>query len=483
MLCGAQFVVVLDVTIVAIALPDIQRSLGFSPAGLQWVVSAYTLAFGGLLVVAGRAGDLLGQRRMFASGLVAFGAASLACALAPGPGVLVAARAVQGIGAAALTPAALAILTATFDAPPARRRAVGWWTAAAAGGGASGWVLGGVLVETFGWPAVFLVNVPLCTAAALAVRRVLGRDDPAPRDRHEPAPGGRHEPAPSGRHEPAPSGRHEPAPGRRDKPARARRRRPSRGVGRLDVPGAVAITVALTLLVFAFTRVEAAGGADPWTLASLAAAVVGLALFVRIERRAADPILPPWTLRKPAFAAATGVSVALTAATTPAMLLAILYQQGSLGRAALATGLWCTPFNLAVIAGSLLGPRIPRPRLAMTAGLAAVAAGATALIALSPAALAPAFLLMGSGLGVAAVASTASGTAALGEAEQGVAAGVLNAAAQIGTALGLAAVITLAAATDYRTGFAAAAAIAGAAALALTGSSLPSRRRPTTPRP
>jgi MFS family permease len=235
MLCGAQFLVVLDVTIVAIALPDIRRSLGFSPAGLQWVVSAYTLAFGGLLVVAGRAGDVLGQRRMFAAGLAGVGAASLACALAPTPGALIAARAVQGIGAAALTPAALALLTATFDEP--------------------------------------------------------------------------------------------------------------------------------------------------------------------------------------------------------------------------------------------------------AVGLVAVAAGATALIALTPAALAPAFLLMGGGLGIAAMASTASGTAALGEAEQGVAAGVLNAAAQVGTALGLAAVITLAAATDYRTGFAAAAAIAGAAALALIRSSPPSRRRPTTPRP
>jgi MFS family permease len=165
------------------------------------------------------------------------------------------------------------------------------------------------------------------------------------------------------------------------------------------------------------------------------------------------------------------------------MLLAILYQQGSLGRAALATGSWCTPFNLAVIAGSLLGPRIARPRLAMGSGLVAVAAGAAALMALTPAALAPAFLLIGSGLGVAAVASTASGTAALSEAEQGTAAGVLNAAAQVGTALGLAAVVTLAAATDYRTGFGAAAAIAAAAALALTRSSPPLRRRPTMPRP
>ena len=449
-LCAAQFLVVLDVTIVAIALPDIRDSLGFSATGLQWVLSAYTLAYGGLLVVAGRAGDLLGPRRLFAAGVAGFGASSLACALSPAPGALVAARAVQGVAAAALTPAALALLTATFAEPAERRRAVGWWTAAAAGGGASGWVLGGVLVETLGWPAVFLVNVPLCAAGALAAVRVL---DELPRRR-----GSIGQPGPAGdRGRSSPAGR----------------------LQELDVPGAVSVTAGLTLLVLGLTRIEAAGLTDPFALVAPAAGIAALALFLRIEQRAADPILPPRALRRPAFATATGVSVALTAATTPAMLLAILYQQGSLGRAALATGLWCVPFNLAVIAGSLLGSRLPRPQPAMTAGLVSVAAGATALVVLSPAALPPAFLLMGAGLGVAAVASTASGTAALDEADQGTAAGVLNAAAQVGTALGLAAVVTLAAATGYRTGFAAAAAIAAAAALAVTRSS--QTIVPTTP--
>jgi MFS family permease len=431
LLCGAQFLIVLDVTIVAIALPDIRDSLGFSAAGLQWVLSAYTLAFGGLLVVAGRVGDLVGPRRLFVAGVAGFGAASLACALAPAPAALLAARAVQGVAAAALTPAALALLTAAFQEPEERRHAVGWWTAAAAGGGASGWVLGGVLVQAFGWPAVFFVNVPLCAAGALVAPRVLGAGDAA------------------------------------------RSRAP------LDLPGAAVITVGLTLLVLSLTRFD--GAADPWAIGTLAAAAVALALFARLERRAADPILPPWTLRRPAFARATGAAVALTASTTPAMFLAILYQQGPLGRAALATGLWCVPFNLLVIAGSLLGPRVRRPRVAMAGGLGAVAAGAAALMALSPWALPPAFVLMGGGLGVAAVASTASGTAALGEDDQGVAAGVLNAAAQVGTALGLAVVATIAAATGYRAGFAAAAAIAVVAGLAVTRSSPRSRRPRTTP--
>jgi MFS family permease len=448
LLCGTQFLVVLDATIVAIALPDIRRSLGFSATGLQWVISAYTLTFGGLLVAAGRLGDLAGRRRLFVAGVTGFGAASLACALAPSPAALVAARAAQGVAAAIQTPAALALLTATFPEPAERRHAVGWWTAAAAGGGASGWVLGGVLVQVLGWPAVFLVNVPLCAAGALAAARALPGDEPGADDAGEGA-------AAVG--EPHTEDA-------RDRPAAARR-----GALRgLDLPGAGTITVGLSLLVLSLTRIEAAGPGDLLALGTLGAAVAALALFARIEGRAAAPILPPWTLRRPAFATAAGAATVLTAATTPAMFLAILYQQDALGRPALEAGLWCAPFNLAVIAGSLLGPRIGwPPRAAMTGGLVLVAAGAATLAARSPAALPPALVLMGSGLGVAAVASTASGTAALGDGEQGVASGVLNAAAQVGTAVGVALVITFAAAAGSRAGFAAAAAIALAAALTI----------------
>jgi MFS family permease len=417
-LCGTQFLLVLDVTIVAIALPDIRRSLGFTPADLQWVISAYTLAFGGLLVVGGRVADLAGPRRLFAAGVVVFGLASLACALAPTAVVLIAGRAVQGVAAAAQTPAALALLTAAFPEPAERRRAVGWWTAAAAGGGASGWVLGGVLVEAFGWPAVFLVNVPLCALAAIAIPRVL---EEQPR---------------------------------------------ARG-GRLDLASALAVTAALGLLVLGLTR----------TPVALPGAAAAFAAFALLERRSGDPMLPRWALRQPAFAAATAVALANTASTTPAMFLAILFQQESLGRGPLEAGLWCAPFNLAVIAGSLLAPRAAwPPRAAMSGGLVAIAAGALVLLALDPAALPPAFLLMGGGLGVAAVASTASGTAALDE--QGIASGVLNAAAQVGTALGLAVAVPL----GTSGGLVAAAALALVAAAA-TRSFPRCRRRPTTPLP
>jgi MFS family permease len=417
-LCGTQFLLVLDLTIVAIALPDIRGSLGFDPEDLQWVISAYALAFGGLLVAAGRVADIAGPRRVFAAGVVGFGAASLACALAPTAALLVAARALQGAAAAVQTPAALALLNATFSDD--RRRAIGWWTAAAAGGGASGWLLGGVLVEAFGWPAVFVVNVPLCALAAAAIPRVLREQ------RHE--------------------------------------RR-----GRLDLGAALAVTAALGLLVLGLTGAEAA----------LAGAAVAFAAFALLERRSAEPMLPPWALRRPAFGAAVAVALANTAVTTSAMFLAILYQQETLGRGPLEAGLWCAPFNLAVIAGSLLAPRAGwSARAAMSGGLVLMAAGALVLLAQAPAALLPAFLLMGSGLGVSAVASTASGTAALDDTEQGVASGVLNAAAQIGTALGLAISVPL----GFQGGWIAAAAI-GLAAAAATRWCRPSRRRPTTPPP
>jgi MFS family permease len=410
LLCAAQFVAVLDVTIVAIALPAMRHSLGLMTEALQWVVTAYALTFGGLLVAAGRAGDLFGRRRLFRAGLVVFGGASLVCGLAASGAALVAARALQGIGAAIEAPAAFALLAATFSDAEARRRAVAWWTAAAAGGGASGWLIGGVLVETIGWPAVFLVNVPLCAAGVVLAPRLLTES--------------------------------------RADDARER----------LDLAGAVTVTAGVALLVHGLTRVDAAGAA-----VSLAAGVLALAAFARIERRAAAPILPAWTLRRPGFGVANGVAAALCATTTPAMFLALLYQQETLHRSALETGLWCAPFNLAVIAGTLLRPRWA-PRTVMAGGLATVAAGALALAALSPAALPAAFVLMGSGLGCASVASTASGTAALPEGAQGIASGVLNSAAQLGSAIGVALVATLAGPAGYRAAFAATAAAAVAVA-------------------
>jgi MFS family permease len=345
------------------------------------------------------------------------------------PAALVAARAAQGVGAALAAPAALALVTAAFPGAEERRRAVAWWTAAAAGGGASGWVLGGMLTETLGWRAVFLVNVPLCVAAvALIPRFVL--ESRGPRTA-------------------------------------------------LDLAGAATVTAGLSLVVLGLTLVESRGADDPFALGAAGAGAAGLAAFVVVERRAAHPILPSWALRRPGFLPATVTAAALTGSTTSAMFLALLYQQDDMGRSALEAGLWSAPLNVAVIAGSFLGARV-RPRRAMPVGLVAVSAGALTLVTLSAAGFTIAFALMGAGLGAASVASTASGTQALPENEQGIASGVLNAAAQIGTALGLAVIVTLAAPLGYRAGFVAAAALA--LAVALTRWWPRSRRPPTTRR-
>ena len=423
LLCVAQFVVVLDATIVAIALPAMGEALGLGPAGLAWVVTAYTLAFGGCLLSAGRLADRAGRRRVFAAGLLLFAGASLACGLAPSGAVLLAGRALQGLGAALVAPSALALLTALHPEGRPRARALAWWTAAAAGGGASGWVLGGLLSGLLDWHWVFLVNVPVCLAAAAGAPRLLTEC----RER-SPAPP--------------------------------------------DLPGAVLATAGLAGLVLALT----AG-----TPAVLVLAAAAFALFAAVERRAPDPLLPLAALRRPQVATPNLVALVLTATTTPPMLLCTLHAQEVLGLDPVAAGLLFPPFNLAVVAGSLGGPRVARAlgrNGAMAAGLAGVAAGALALRGIAADAttlgvLIAGFALMGGGLGIASVASTALGTEALDAGRQGVASGLITTSAQVGTALGLAVIVPLAAAgaagaeahvEGYRVGFTAAAAIAAAAA-------------------
>jgi MFS family permease len=405
LLCFAQFAVVLDLTIVAIALPLMQDELNLSTAMLSWVITAYPLTFGGCLLAAGRLADRVGRRRAFAAGLSVFGLASLACGLAPTGDALLAARAVQGVGAALIAPSALALLTTARPHGRARARALGWWTAAAAGGGASGWVLGGVVSGLLDWRWVFLVNVPLCAGAVCLTPRVL-----------------------------------------------TEWRAPSRA--RPDLAGAVLITAGLGALVFAFTSAEARGPAAGETLAALTAALALLAAFARVEARAADPILGGTLLRRPGVVEPNLVAAVLTATTSPAMFFCILYAQDVRKLGPIDAGLLFPPFNLCVIGGSLAGPHVVAAlgeRRTMTAGLLSVAAGALALRAVAPdAAVLPSllggFVLMGSGLGVASVASTARGTAALDGADQGLASGLLTASAQLGAALGVAIMVPLAAA-------------------------------------
>jgi MFS family permease len=427
-LCVAQFVVVLDATIVATALPAIGADLGFRAAQLSWVITAYTIVLAGLLILGGRTADLVGPRRMFAIGLAVFAVASAACAAAWSPAVLIAARVAQGCGAALLSPAALASLNTVVREPGARRRAVGWWTAAGAGGGASGWLLGGVITELAGWRWVFAVNVPIALVSLAFVAVLL----------------------------PAGAGR-------------------ERRAG-LDVGGAALVTAGIAVGVVGLSWLsEDVAGAGGWAAGVLAAAL--LLGFVRHERRAARPLVPAALMRVAGVRGGNLAAAALTGSTTPAMLTAVLYVQDTLRLSPARGALLFPAFNLAVIAGSLLGPRALAglgARRTLVAGFAAVVAGAALMITLPRhgfpvVTLTGAFAVMGFGLGAASVASTAAGTAEVPEPDRGVAAGLLNSSAQLGTALGLALTGPLVASAapmlGYRLGYAAAGLIAVAGTL------------------
>jgi EmrB/QacA subfamily drug resistance transporter len=428
-LCIAQFVVVLDATIVTSALPAIRQALGFSQAGLQWVFTAYALVFGGLLIFGGRVADLVGRRRTFLIGFGLFTAASAGCALAWSPAALLTARVLQGAGAALISPAALALLTTLSEPGRGRRRAVGWWTAVAAGGGASGWVFGGLITEYAGWRWVFAVNVPLGLVALIIAPRVLPEDQ-----------------------------------------------RQTRTSG-LDLGGALTATAGLALLVCGLTSAGERGLGRPSSWLPLLLAAVAFVIFVRHEDRTADPLVPLGLLRSRQVAGANLTALTITASTTPAMYLSVLYVQDVLGVSAGRASLLFPAVNLAVIAGSLTGPRLLgrlSARHTALAGFAGIAIGITILMTLPGgglpvAQLLSAFALIGAGLGTASVASTQTGTEAANPAYRGVASGVLNSAAQVGTAAGVALLVPLAAATassvmtGHRIGF------VGACAVALGG--------------
>ena len=405
LLCVAQFVDVLDVNAVIVALHSIGEDLGFSRAGLQWVVSAYVLFFAGFLLLSGRVADLWGRRRTFVAGLALFTAASLCCGLSVSPAMLVASRAVQGLGAAITAPAALSIITTIFEEGPERDRAVAAWTAVAAGGGAAGLLMGGLITDSLGWEWIFFVNVPV-GVAGIALSYVL-------------------------------------LPESRDSSA-------SRG---LDLLGAGAVTAGLVLLVLGLTRIEEAGLGSPPTLATLGLAVALFGSFVFVERRAADPLVPLGLFRLRGLVGAALVAFALTAATAPVSVLVTLYLQNTLGYSASFAGLTGLPFSLCVIAGSVVGGRIAGRRggrATMSLGLAVVAASALVTTGITAEGgvgyvLAGA-ALSGLGLGCASVASTSRGTSAVEEGDRGLASGFMNTSAQVGTALGLAALISLASA-------------------------------------
>jgi MFS family permease len=362
------------------------------------------LFFAGFLLLAGRVADLWGRRRTFVVGLAVFTAASLCCGLSVSKEMLVVSRAFQGLGAATTAPAALSIITTIFAEGRERDRAVAAWTAVAAGGGAAGLLLGGFITDVLGWQWIFFVNVPV-GAAGIALSQVLL---PESRD-------------------PAAS-------------------------GRLDFLGAGTVTSGLVLLVLALTRTEEAGFGSPITLATLGLAAAMFGAFVFVERRAADPLVPLRLFRLRGLVGAALVAFAITAATAPVGVLVTLYLQNTLGYPASFAGLAGLPFSLCVIAGSMLGGRISGRiggRVTMSLGLAVIAVSALLTAGISAeggvAYVLAGAALSGLGLGCASVASTARGTSAVEEGRRGLASGFMNTSAQVGTALGLAALLTLAA--------------------------------------
>jgi DHA2 family methylenomycin A resistance protein-like MFS transporter len=382
-LCAGYFLVLLDVTIVNVALPSLADDLGAGTAGLQWVVDAYAVTLASLLLVAGTLGDVLGHRRVVLVGLAAFGVASVACGIAPSTGVLVGARAVQGVGAALLLPGTLALIGDAHPGRAEQARAIGIW--AAVGGAAlpAGPLLGGALVEWVSWRAVFLVNLPVVLAVALVIARGVPRTP------------------------------------RTDRP----------------VDGAGSALAALTLGAVVYAVI---GDSPAATVSGAVVAVAAAAAFVAVERRVAAPMLPLGLFSRPSFALANGAAAVMNLATLGMLFVVTLWLQGDQGRSPFAAGLALLPLFLplsavAPVAGRVIARTGPRPPMA--AGLLVGAAG-FALLGTDH--LTTALLLWGSGIGVLTPAVVAGALASVEPARAGLASGVNNTARQAGGAVGVA---------------------------------------------
>jgi EmrB/QacA subfamily drug resistance transporter len=400
----AQFMVVLDVTIANVALPAIRSDLGFSADGLQWVINAYTLAFGGLLLLGGRSADLLGRRRVFFAGLGLFAAASLAGGLAGSPATLIAARTVQGIGGALLSPAALAIVTVTFAPGRERNLALGVWGALAGLGGTAGVVAGGLLVDQLGWEWVFFVNVPIAIIAAAAAPFVVreSRDAGAARS--------------------------------------------------FDIAGALLATSGLVAIVLGVIRTDAAGWGSAEVIGLLALGVALLAAFAAVEARVAAPLLPLSLLRARGLAT-SGLALAANGGAFLGMFfLTALFLQSVQGDSALQAGLRFVPMGIGAIVGATAASQLVTrigTRVVFIAG-AAVSAGALYLLSRAGADasyttdLLPAFVVYGAAIPFIGVPNQISAVGSVPHDLAGAASGAVTAAFQVGGALGLAVVTTLA---------------------------------------
>jgi EmrB/QacA subfamily drug resistance transporter len=398
LLCVAQFVVVLDASIVNVALPTIGEALDFSEGNLPWVVNAYVLTFGGFLLLGGRLADLLGRRRVFMAGLVLFAIASLAGGLASNSGQLIAARAVQGLGAAILSPAALSIVATTFRDGAERNKALGIWGAVAGSGGAAGVLLGGVLTETLGWEWVLWVNVPIGIAAAAIAPSLIAETRAEGEVRH------------------------------------------------FDVAGAATITLGLSALVFALLDAESAGWGSAQTIGTLIASALLLGAFVVIERRSRAPLVPFSIFRVRTITGANVVGVLVGASLFSMFFFISLYMQQVLGYSPIKAGLAYLPLAVSIIISAGIASQ-----LVTKVGFKPILAGGMVLIALGLVwftqisvdgtyladILGPS-LLAGIGLGFSFVPVTIAAVSGIADREQGLASGLINTSQQVGGALGLA---------------------------------------------
>ncbi|MEC4018636.1 MFS transporter [Streptomyces sp. H27-D2] len=400
-IASCQLMVVLDITIVNIALPHIQSSLGFSTENLSWVVNAYTLTFGGLLLLGGRLGDLLGRRRVFIFGVLLFVLASLLGGLAQESWQLLAARSLQGVGGAIASPTSLALITTTFREGPDRNRAFGVFAAVSAGGGAIGLLAGGILVEWLDWRWIFYVNVPIGLLIALAAPRHI--------------------------------------------------RESERRSGHFDIAGALVSTVGMVMLVYGFIRAAEDGWSDPLTLGAFGAAVVLLAAFIAIERQSRQPITPLRMFRDRNRAGTYAMMLSLAAAIFGMFFFLTLFVQNILGFSPLQAGLAFLPVSVVIAVGaglaSQLLPRFgPKPFMVLGAILAASGLSWLTLTDIHSSYLGSILgplLVFGTGMGMQFVSLTLMAVSGVEPRDSGAASGILNATQQVGGSLGLSILVTV----------------------------------------
>jgi EmrB/QacA subfamily drug resistance transporter len=406
LLCAVQFMVVLDIAIVNVALPSIQTDLGFSQENLQWVISAYALLFGGFLLLGGRAADLLGRRRLFLAGIVVFTGASLVSGLAWNEEALIGGRALQGLGAAIISPAALSILMTMFAEGKDRNAALGAWGAVGAFGAVAGVLLGGIFTDLLSWEWIFFVNVPVGIAAFALTPLLIAES--------------------------------------RDETAES-----------FDIPGAVLVTSSLVALVYAITQANDYGWASLETIGLFAASAVLMAAFLAWESRAKDPLMPFSIFRLRTLVGANVAGLILGTAMFGMFLMLTLYMQQVLGYSPLRTGVaYLAVAGTAIFWSALAAQLVTRigVKPVLVVGMAALTGGLVYFTQVSVGGsylgdLLPGFLLIGIGLGFSFVPISIAALAGVQEAEAGLASGLINTSQQIGGALGIAALSAIATST------------------------------------